>query len=319
VPTVLLVRHGRTAANAAGVLAGWTPGISLDDTGRAQAGALAQRMAVLPISLAVSSPLQRCQETAGVLLAEPGPIPRPELLTDDRLGECRYGDWTGKSLKDLVKEPLWRVVQTHPSAAVFPGDEGEAMLTMQHRAVSAIREYDARVAAEHGDDALWVAFSHGDVIKAILADALGMHLDAFQRLVVDPCSVSVVRYTPLRPFAVRVNDAGNDLAALLPPAPAKKGRARRPVSSDAQVGGGSGSTASAAPTRASTGAKPAKRATKAPVQTAAPAPRPAAAKASKAPTRAPVKRAAKAPVKAAARRPAKATSTGGSASGPGTT
>jgi probable phosphomutase (TIGR03848 family) len=292
---VLLVRHGRTAANAAGVLAGWTPGISLDDTGRAQASALAQRMAVLPISLAVSSPLQRCQETAGVLLAEPGPIPRPELLTDDRLGECRYGDWTGKSLKDLVKEPLWRVVQAHPSAAVFPGDEGEAMLTMQHRAVSAIREYDARVAAEHGDDALWVAFSHGDVIKAILADALGMHLDAFQRLVVDPCSVSVVRYTPLRPFAVRVNDAGNDLAALVPPPPAKKGRARRPVSSDAVVGG-------------STGAAP----------STGPAPRPVA-KAPKAPTRAPVKRAAKAPAKTAARRPVKATSTGGSASGPGTT
>jgi hypothetical protein len=162
------------------------------------------------------------------------------------------------------------------------------MLTMQHRAVSAIREYDARVAAEHGDDALWVAFSHGDVIKAILADALGMHLDAFQRLVVDPCSVSVVRYTPLRPFAVRVNDAGNDLAALVPVA-AKKGRARRPVSSDAVVGGSTGSTA-----------------------------RPAA-KPPKAPTRAPVKRAVKAPVKAAARGPVKATSTGGSASGPGTT
>jgi probable phosphomutase (TIGR03848 family) len=244
VPTVLLVRHGRTAANATGVLAGWTPGVSLDDTGRAQAAALAERMAVLPLSLAVSSPLQRCQETAAALLAVPGPAKsvRPELLTDDRLGECRYGDWTNKPLKDLVKEPLWRVVQAHPSAAVFPGQEGEAMLSMQHRAVSAIREYDARVAAEHGDDALWVAFSHGDVIKSILADALGMHLDSFQRIVVDPCSVSVIRFTPIRPFAVRVNDSGNDLAALVPP-PAKKRRAsskRKPVSSDAVVGGSAG-------------------------------------------------------------------------------
>ena len=299
-PTVLLVRHGRTAANATGVLAGWTPGVSLDDTGRAQAAALAQRMAVLPISLAVSSPLQRCQETAGILLAEPGPPPgpRPVLLTDERLGECRYGDWTGKALKDLVKEPLWRVVQAHPSAAVFPGEEGEGMLTMQHRAVSAIREYDARVAAEHGDDALWVAFSHGDVIKAILADALGMHLDAFQRLVVDPCSVSVVRYTPLRPFAVRVNDAGNDLASLVPP-PAKKRRAggrAKPVSSDAVVGGSTGAV-----TVATTSARTA----------AGTAPRTPA----KSKTKAPVKRAATAP----AERAVKVTSTGGSASGPGTT
>src|SRR5689334_1319051 len=100
-PTVLLVRHGRTAANAGGVLAGWTPGVSLDDTGQAQAAVLAQRMAILPISLAVSSPLQRCQETAEILLADtvdapPGRLARPKLLTDDRLGECRYGDWTGK-------------------------------------------------------------------------------------------------------------------------------------------------------------------------------------------------------------------------------
>lgn len=221
--------------------------MSLDDTGRAQAEALAQRMAVLPIALAVSSPLERCQETGATLLAVEGPASaaRPKLLTDDRLGECRYGDWTGKHLKDLAKEPLWRVVQAHPSAAVFPGEEGEAMLTMQHRAVSAIREYDAQVAAEHGDNALWIALSHGDVIKAILADALGMHLDAFQRLVVDPCSVSVVRYTPLRPFAVRVNDTGNDLASLVPP-PVKKRRSKRPakpVSSDAVVGGSVGGSA----------------------------------------------------------------------------
>jgi len=258
-PTVLLVRHGRTAANATGVLAGWTPGVTLDDTGRAQAAALGQRMAVLPLALAVSSPLERCQETAGAVLAVPqvpvSPAPtgrrkpvlpaRPELLTDERLGECHYGDWTNRPLSKLVKEPLWRVVQAHPSAAVFPGPEGESMLTMQHRAVSAIREYDAQVAQAHGPDALWVACSHGDVIKAILADALGMHLDSFQRLAVDPASVSVIRFTPLRPFAVRVNDSGGDLAGLVPP-PAKKRRSKaraKPVSSDAVVGGGTGGSA----------------------------------------------------------------------------
>lgn len=241
-PTVLLVRHGRTAANAGGTLAGWTPGVALDDTGIAQARALALRTAVLPIAALVTSPLQRCRETAAELLAVPGPkgSTRPEPETDDRLGECRYGDWTGRPLKELAKDPLWRVVQAHPSAVTFPGPEGESMLGMQHRAVSAVREHDAAVAAAHGDDALWVAVSHGDVIKALLADALGMHLDAFQRIVVDPCSVSVVRYTPLRPFAVKVNDTGGDLSAFVPPKRAGRSRRRRPASSDAVVGGSAG-------------------------------------------------------------------------------
>ena len=122
-PTVLLVRHGRTTANAGGVLAGWTPGVGLDDTGREQARTLAGRMAPLPVAALVVSPLQRCQETAAELIAVPGPkgVARPALETDDRLGECRYGDWTGRALKDLAKDPLWRVVQAHPSAVTFPG------------------------------------------------------------------------------------------------------------------------------------------------------------------------------------------------------
>jgi hypothetical protein len=123
---------------------------------------------------------------------------------------------------------------------------------MQLRAVEAVREHDAVVAERHGPDALWAAVSHGDVIKAVLADALGMHLDAFQRIVVDPCSVSVVRYTALRPFAVRVNDTGGDLAALIPARPRKPGRGpgrgaragagpARLSDSDAVVGGSTGS------------------------------------------------------------------------------
>jgi probable phosphomutase (TIGR03848 family) len=241
VPTVLLVRHGRTTANADGVLAGWTPGIGLDDVGRKQAASLAVRLAPLPLAAVVTSPLQRCRETAGELIAVPGPkgSPRPEPELDERLGECRYGDWTGRPLQELAKDPLWKVVQAHPSAVTFPGPDGESMPDMQHRAVSAVRGHDAGVAAEHGHDALWVAVSHGDVIKALLADALGMHLDAFQRIVVDPCSVSVVRYTPMRPFAVRVNDTGGDLAGLAPP-PRRRRRRSRPASSDAVVGGSTG-------------------------------------------------------------------------------
>lgn len=250
--TVLLVRHGRTGANAGGILAGWTPGVGLDDTGAAQAAALALRLAVVPLAGVVTSPLDRCRETADALVAVDGPraAVRSRPVVDERLGECRYGDWTGRSLKDLAKEPLWRVVQAHPSAVTFPGEAGESMLTMQQRAVAAVREHDARIAAEHGDDAIWVAVSHGDVIKAVLADALGMHLDLFQRLVVDPCSVSVVRYTPLRPFAVRVNDTGADLAGLVPPARPRRVRRRQRdlvAASDAVIGGPDTPAAAATP------------------------------------------------------------------------
>ncbi|WP_432563442.1 histidine phosphatase family protein [Kineococcus sp. SYSU DK003] len=240
-PTLLLVRHGRSTANTAAVLAGWTPGVHLDDTGRGQAEALARRLAPVPVADVVVSPLERCQETAAALVAVDGPSgPRPALRTDDRLGECKYGDWTGRALKDLAKEPLWRTVQSHPSAAVFPGPGGEGLATMQHRAVESVREHDARIAAEHGEDAVWVAVTHGDVIKAVLADALGMHLDLFQRISADPCSVSVVRYAPLRPFVLRMNDSGGDLAGFAPPGK-KRRSARKRVSSDAVVGGSTGS------------------------------------------------------------------------------
>lgn len=237
VPTLLLVRHGRTAANAGGVLAGRTPGVDLDDTGRQQAAALAQRMSVLPLVSLVTSPLERCRQTAEAVVGVGGTsaAPRPEPLVDARLSECDYGEWTGKTLKVLAKEPMWSVVQAHPSAAAFPS--GETLRGVQARAVDAVREHDARVQAEHGDTAVWALFSHGDVIKSLLADALGMHLDAFQRIAIDPCSVSVVAYTPLRPFVLRSNDTGGDLSPFVPPA-RKKGRRRR--GSDAAVGGGSG-------------------------------------------------------------------------------
>ena len=229
--TVLLVRHGLTAMTGP-VLAGHTPGVHLDERGRAQAEAMAARLVPVPLAAAVTSPLERCVETAQAVLAGRSLVSSIE----PRLAEVRYGDWTGKPLKDLVKQPLWRVVQAHPSAVVFPGAEGEALAGAQSRAVSAVREWDARIAASAGPDAVWLACSHGDIIKAILADALGLHLDLFQRIVVDPCSVSVVRYTDTRPFVLRVNDTGGDVAALLPP----KRRRRRKPAADAAVGGGAG-------------------------------------------------------------------------------
>jgi len=231
VATVLLVRHGLTAMTGP-VLAGHTPGVHLDERGRAQAEAMAARLVPVPLATVVTSPLERCVETAQAVLAGRSLVSSIE----PRLVEVRYGDWTGKPLKDLTKQPLWRVVQAHPSAVVFPGAEGEALAGAQSRAVSAVREWDARIAASAGPDAVWLACSHGDIIKAILADALGLHLDLFQRIVVDPCSVSVVRYTDTRPFVLRVNDTGGDVAALLPP----KRRRRRKPAADAAVGGGAG-------------------------------------------------------------------------------
>jgi probable phosphomutase (TIGR03848 family) len=231
--TVILVRHGRTTANASGVLAGRTAGVSLDDVGRTQAQATAERLAPVPLVAVVSSPLERCKQTAAaVVAAQEG---KPARLTDKGITECDYGDWQGRALKTLAKEPLWKVVQTQPSAAAFPG--GESMTAMQARAVAAVRRRDAEIEAEHGPGAVWVAVSHGDIIKSLLADALGMHLDLFQRLHVDPASVSIVRYTATRPFVLASNTHAGDLSWLRP-APAKKGRAKR--GDDAAVGGGAG-------------------------------------------------------------------------------
>jgi len=230
VATVLLLRHGRTTANADGGLAGRRP-VELDDTGRAQCAAVGARLRGLPLAAVVTSPLVRCRQT--LELALPGASPAVE----DRLTECGYGAWEGQPLKKLAKDPLWKVVQQHPSAVTFP--DGEAMAQMSARAVAAVRDWDARVTAEHGPHALWLACSHGDVIKAVVADALGVHLDLFQRVVADPASLTVIRYTPGRPFLVRLNDTGGDLSALVPPRRSRR-RRPRPDDSDAAVGGGAG-------------------------------------------------------------------------------
>jgi probable phosphomutase (TIGR03848 family) len=227
VTTVLLVRHGLTATTGH-VLTGWMPGIPLDDRGRGQAAALAARLAPLRLDAIVSSPLDRCLQTAAAIAAGRD---SQQVITEDRVGECRYGDWTGQPLKKLATDKLWRVVQAHPSAVTFPGPDGESMPDMQHRAVAAVRDWNARL----GPDATYLICSHGDVIKAIIADSLGLHLDQCQRIQADPCSLSVIRYTPLRPFLIRMNDRGGGVDDLMP-----RHGGHRPRASDAAVGGGSG-------------------------------------------------------------------------------
>jgi Fructose-2,6-bisphosphatase len=228
VTTVILLRHGRSTANTSGVLAGRTPGINLDDNGRSQATGIADRLADVAIDRIVSSPLERCQQTLAPLAAATGLT----VEVDERLAEVDYGDWAGRPLRELATEPLWRTVQHHASATVFPG--GESLAGVSARAVEAVRalvvpppeepappvppdgsdgpdatDADASDGAAKGPIARTVLIcSHGDVIKALLADALGLHLDSFQRIVVAPASLSVIRYTPLRPFVERINDTG---------------------------------------------------------------------------------------------------------------
>ncbi|MBD8505192.1 MSMEG_4193 family putative phosphomutase [Hoyosella sp. G463] len=206
--TVLLLRHGRSHANTSGILAGRSSDISLDERGLAQAHDLVERLSGVPLVRIVHSPLLRCAQTVAPLAERCGIEP----IIEDRLIEVDYGSWTGRSLADLVDEPLWRVVQQHPAAVAFPG--GESMPAMQARAVAAVREHDERLRAEHGRDVAWLACSHGDIIKAIVADALGLHLDGFQRIVVEPGSVSVVRYTETRPFLHHLNDHGSRFDGL---------------------------------------------------------------------------------------------------------
>ena len=238
--TVILVRHGRTTANASGMLAGRLAGVRLDDVGEGQAQRTGERLAPVHLAAIVSSPMERCKQTAKALNAARDAALR--VATEKGISECDYGEWQGRPLKDLAKEPLWKTVQTQPSAAAFPG--GESMATMQARSVAAVRRHDAAIEAEHGPGAVWVAVSHGDIIKSLLADALGMHLDLFQRINVDPASVSIVRYTPSRPYVLATNTHAGDLAWLNPPpAPAKKSRRKAAAadgSADAPVGGGAG-------------------------------------------------------------------------------
>ncbi|MGB9012795.1 MAG: MSMEG_4193 family putative phosphomutase, partial [Aeromicrobium sp.] len=151
-----------------------------------------------------------------------------DLVIEKGITECDYGDWQGGTLTELGQEDLWNVVQSQQSAATFPG--GESLATMQARAVAAVRRHDAELETTHGDHAVWAAVSHGDIIKAILADALGMHLDLFQRLHVDPASISIIRYGTHRPTVLASNTHAGDLAWL----------SVTPSTDDAPVGGGAG-------------------------------------------------------------------------------
>lgn len=238
--TLILLRHGRTTANASGILAGRTPGVRLDERGEEQAQRAGARLAPIPLAAVVTSPQERCKQTARAVTAAQKTAGHPvtRATTERALAECDYGEWQGQSIKTLFKDPLWRTVQQQPSAVTFPG--GESMTTMQHRAVSAVRRLDATLTTTHGAEAVWVTVSHGDIIKAILADAYGLHLDLFQRINVDPASISIVRYAPDRPYVLATNTHEGDLSWLASQ-PRKGARRRNPPQDPGAVpGGGAG-------------------------------------------------------------------------------
>ena len=201
---MLFVRHGTTPTTGK-VLPGRTPGLHLADAGRAQAQAVADRIATLKrVDAVYSSPLERARETAA-------PIARARRLrvaVERGLLECDFGDWTGGELKALAKLPEWKTVQRYPSGFRSPG--GESFTEMAARTQDAV----AKLATRHRGGVA-VAVSHADPIKAVVADALGTHLDLFQRIVISPCSVTAILYGDSGPAVLTVNHTG-DLAGLAP-------------------------------------------------------------------------------------------------------
>jgi probable phosphoglycerate mutase len=194
---ILLIRHAVNDVMKAKKLAGWMPDVHLNDEGRQQAEDVAERLKHLPIKAIYASPLDRTRETA-MPLAE---ALNMQVQFREGIGEVQYGEWTGQSLEDLAKHDLWKVVQMYPSGMRFPG--GETLRSMQARIVNELDEINTAYPRD-----IVAVFSHADVIKAALAHYLGVHLDLFQRIVIDPTSVSIVTLTPFGPRVLRVNDNG---------------------------------------------------------------------------------------------------------------
>lgn len=205
-PTVVLfVRHGQTPTTGK-LLPGRAPGLHLAESGVAQAEAAGRRIGALAKVRGVyASPMERTQETAA-------PIARAcklRVRTHKGLIEADFGEWTGKKLAALRKLPAWTTVQRYPTGFRFPG--GESFPEMQTRMTGAVAE----LVAKHPGETI-VVVSHADTIKAAIADAAGTPLDLFQRIVVSPCSVSAVMYTPTGPIVLSVNSTGDDLSSLVP-------------------------------------------------------------------------------------------------------
>lgn len=196
---ILLIRHAVNDYVNTGKLAGWTPGVHLTEKGQAQAEALGERLAHLPLRHIYVSPIDRTIETAQAIHQHHPDIPLEEN-TD--IGEVRYGDWEGAKISDLRQRKMWSVVQEYPSRASFPN--GETMRGVQNRIVDAIEGF----VVKHPADMIALVF-HADLIKMSVAHYLGVHLDNFQRIVISPASISTLVLGHGRPFVANVNDTAH--------------------------------------------------------------------------------------------------------------
>ena len=212
---LVLIRHAHSESNASGILSGRIPNVHLSQKGVKQAEQLALRLGTFPIAqLRIAPWLNEC-----VLQTNP----KFEPIIDPMLNEVDYGSWSGKRLASLSRKKEWKTVQESPSRMYFP--DGEGIAAMQARAMNSVHEVAAL-----SDSKVAVFVSHGDVIKSIVASALGMHLDEFQRIIIDPASVSVIEYNSVKPRIVLVNDTRAVVTDLL----------QAPKRSKNLLGGGSG-------------------------------------------------------------------------------
>jgi probable phosphoglycerate mutase len=205
VPKIVLIRHAHSTANAAGVLSGQLPNVHLSKSGLEQAERLAERLGKLTIAQVQVSPMDRCLETLAPWLAKYAK--NVNVITEPNLVEVDYGKWSGKKLATLSRAKLWRKVQGQPSAVTFP--EGESLAQMQVRAMKTVHDFFET------DLELTIMVSHGDVIKAIVASSLGMHLDDFQRIVIDPASITILESNGGAIRLTRLNDSDSSVSELL--------------------------------------------------------------------------------------------------------
>lgn len=225
---VILLRHAHSTANGSGILAGRTEGVHLSPLGRMQARKLSSRLGEVHLKSLRTSPLERCSETINPWLRKreaSDSNSMPPLTIDRDLAEVDYGLWSGMKLRTLSRDPLWKTVQERPSKATFP--EGESLIAMQRRAM---RSVEAGLSQRGKGHVLLI--SHGDVVKSIVASALGMHLDEFQRIVIDPASVSILDYSASKPRILLLNDSRSKLDSSVFTERGKK----------TLIGGGAGTT-----------------------------------------------------------------------------
>lgn len=207
---LVLIRHAHSQSNASGVLSGRLPNVHLSEKGIKQSQQLSERLGNFAVAQLRVSPMERCFETISPWLNDVVLKNSPDFepIIDPSLNEVDYGDWSGKKLITLARKKEWRTVQESPSRMYFPGGEGIAQ--MQSRAMSVVHEL-----AKLPDSKTAVIVSHGDVIKSIVASALGTHLDEFQRIIIDPASVSVLDYSGIKPRVLLLNDTRAVVTDLL--------------------------------------------------------------------------------------------------------